>query len=648
MVKVKVTIFPGKKEVWVPRGETLYKALLIAGYVLEASCGGIGVCGKCKVKVLAEKNSQEITEESITVSCNKGKNHLEFCATEWQQLSLAEIQQGYRLACQVVLENDLQVWVPPELQEVSVKNLQVGAIEEGISFSLSSLVQKVFLQLPRPSLKDYLGDWERIERGLLEKGFFAQSDQTNPCLQVDGEVLWKISKILRDSNYAVTAVLYDGKLITVEEGDTTSSKYGVALDLGTTTMMGMLIDLYTGQQLAVAGLTNPQKVFGADVISRISFGSRGKKNLLELQSRLVDAVNQIIDDLTAQAGIDRSHIYEIVAAGNTAIHHLFLGLDPTYLGQGPHVPVVTSPLQIKVRRLRIHMCDSGYLYLLPNIAGFVGGDAVGLILSTGLDQSSKICLAVDIGTNGEIALGWAQQILVCSTAAGPAFEGARIKHGMRAESGAIAGVVIDEDVRLTVIGSEEPLGIAGSGLIDAAAEMLRMGIMDYTGRIFRRQELPEGLPSRVKERVVEYNGRPEFILAWGERDGEKSKLISITQEDIRELQLAKGAIAAGIKVLEKELGITTEQIAQGYLAGAFGSCINLSSAQVIGLIPGLDRERIKVVGNAAGAGAYLALVSQAARKQAAQVAREVRYIELSDRTDFQEAFLESMYFPKPV
>ncbi len=633
MEKVKVTLLPENIEIWVSKGETLSEVLLLAGYALETPCAGRGICGKCKVQV-------------VTASQNKAPaSQLELYASEWQHLSLPEIQQGYRLACLMQIQEDLQVWLSPEFRQVLKKTMEITVPGNEASFPFNPLVKKVFLELSRPTLEDRMGDWERIERSLAEKGFLPVADQLENGLQLDGEVLRMLPSILRANDYRITAVLYDGKLIAVEEGDTTDRMYGVALDIGTTTMVGALVDLKTGEQLGVASLTNPQRSFGADIISRISFGSQGLKQLQELQSLLVDAVNQILQELTAGLGINQKEIYEAVVVGNTVIHHLFLGLDPTYLGQGPYVPVVTRPLRVKARKLKVNILESGYLYLLPNIAGFVGGDAVGVILSTRLHQSSEIQLAVDIGTNGEIVLGSAQRLLACSTAAGPAFEGARIKHGMRAAYGAIERVTMSEEVKIGVIGSVRPVGISGSGLIDAVAEMLRVGIIDAAGRMLEPTELPADLPAALRARVVEANHHREFILVPKEATA-IGQAICITQEDIRELQLAKGAIAAGIEILIQKMGISKEQITQVFLAGAFGSCINPVSAKAIGLIPNLPLERVETVGNAAGAGAQLALLSSSARKQAAKIAKEVEYIELSARTDFQEAFLAAMYFPR--
>lgn len=627
MKKVKVTFIPSGVEVWVPAGETLREALLYAGLSLETPCAGWGVCGKCKVKIAPIQQNLEVTSQEL------------------KHLTMDEIQQGYRLACQANLMQDSEVYLSPAFLDILKKTINISRPTVGSAFPLSPVVSKVYLELPEPTLEDRLADWERLERGLVEHHCLPRPEHGDHGLHLDGELLRTLPSILREADYRITVVLYDNKLIAVEQGNTADRLYGIALDLGTTTMAGTLLDLRSGEQLAVVSRANPHQMVGADVISRISFVSQGEKHLLEMQQQIVAAVNQIIEELLIISGVNRELVYEITVVGNTVIHHLFLGLDPTFLGQGPYVPVVTRPLVIKAHRLGIKIHNSGYLYLLPNIAGFVGGDAVGVILSTGLYQSSQVRLAVDIGTNGEIILGSAEEILACSTAAGPAFEGTRIKHGMRAAAGAIERVVIDRDVELMVIGDVPPRGISGSGLIDAAAEMLRLGIMDHTGRLLSFDELPLSLPVELRRRVIGENSRREFVLAWPDETAHK-QLLTISQEDIRELQLAKGALSAGISVLKQELGIKAEQIAEVYLAGAFGSGINPASARMIGLIPDLPLERIVAVGNAAGAGAQLALLSQTARKQAEGIAREVRYIELSGRENFQEAFLGAMYFPR--
>lgn len=627
MKKVKVRFVPSGVEVWVPPGETLREALLIAGLSLETPCAGWGVCGKCKVRMEPILRSLEVT------------------TPELKHLTMEEIQQGYRLACQVNLTQDVEVHLSPDFLEVLKKTVDISRPSVGTAFPLRPVVSKVYLELPAPTLQDRLADWERLERGLVENRCLPRQEQGDNGLHLDGELLRTLPSIMREADYRVTVVLYENKLIAVEPGDTSGQLYGVALDLGTTTMAGALLDLRTGEQLAVVSKANPHISVGADVISRISFVSQGEKHLADLQELIVATVNLIIEELLIISGVNRRYVYEITAVGNTVIHHLFLGLDPTFLGQGPYVPVVTRPLTVRARRLGIRIAEGGYLYLLPNIAGFMGGDAVGVILATGLYQSSQVRLAVDIGTNGEIILGSAEEILACSTAAGPAFEGSRIKHGMRAVTGAVEKVAIDDDVVLGVIGEAEPHGISGSGLIDAVAELLRLGVIDMTGRFLPLEEVPAGVPQKVRRRLVEDSGKREFVLAWPGENGDRPA-ITITQEDIRELQLAKGALAAGISVLKKELGVKPQQIIEIFLAGAFGSGINPASARAIGLIPNLKLERIVAVGNAAGAGAQLVLLSSSARKQAEGIAREVRYVELSGREDFQEAFLGAMYFPR--
>jgi len=632
MRKVKVRFLPEDRTIWVRVGENLHEALLIAGYAVDSPCAGWGLCGKCKIKL----------QPPLPTA-------LEITTQELKHLTLDEIQQGYRLACQVILNRDAEVWVPAGWQEQLQKNIHVTGSVVGQAFPLNPAVRKVYLELPLPTLQDRLADWERLERGLLARQHLFRPEMRERGLHLDSDLLGSLPGVMRRGDYRITAVLYEETLIAAEEGNTTALAYGVSFDLGTTTMVGTIHDLNTGRQLASYSRSNPQQVYGADVLSRISFVSRSAGKLLELQSRIVNAVNEIIEQLAVAAGVRSEHIYEATVVGNTVIHHLFLGLDPTYLGQGPYIPVVTGPVRVKARRLGITMCDTGYLYLVPNVAGFIGGDAVGVILSTGLYQSAESRLAVDIGTNGEIILGSAEEIWACSTAAGPAFEGARIKHGMRATAGAIESVIIEDqtgNLVLGVIGEEAPRGISGSGLIDIVAELLRVGVIDYSGRLLAGEDLPPTVAAAIASRVRENEGRREFVIVAADDQRGQAEIV-INQEDIRELQLAKGAIAAGIQVLKKERGITAGQIAEIYLAGSFGSSINPASARAIGLIPGLPIERIVAVGNAAGAGAQLVLLSRSARRQAEGIAREVNYVELSGRSDFQEAFLAAMYFPKP-
>ena len=359
MKKVKVSLFPSGVEVWVAPGETLREALMIAGLSMDTPCAGWGVCGKCKVRIEPILRSLEVTTQEL------------------KHLSMEEIQQGYRLACQVNLTQDVEVHLPPDFLEVLQKTIDISRPAVGTAFPLRPVISKVYLELPAPTLEDRLADWERLERGLVENHCLPRQEPGDNGLHLDGEMLRTLPSIMREADYRVTVVLYENKLIAVEPGDTSGHLYGVALDLGTTTMAGALLDLNTGEQLAVVSKANPQLSVGADVISRISFVSQGERNLEDLQQLIVATVNLIIEELLMISGVSRRYVYEITAVGNTVIHHLFLGLDPTFLGQGPYVPVVTRPVTVRARRQGIRIAEGGYLYLLPNIAGFVGGDAVG-------------------------------------------------------------------------------------------------------------------------------------------------------------------------------------------------------------------------------------------------------------------------------
>jgi len=425
----------------------------------------------------------------------------------------------------------------------------------------------------------------------------------------------------------------------------TGRKYGLAFDLGTTTVVGWLVDLDTGDTLAARAVTNPQNVYGADVISRIGHAGT-HEGLRQLQQKILAACNEIIRCLLDEGRVAGDEIYEIVAVGNTTMSHLFLGIDPTFLATAPYVPAFAGRMELEARELGLDVMPAGRVVVLPNIAGYVGSDTVGVMLATDIGRRPGFCLAVDIGTNGEVVLAGRGRLLTCSTAAGPAFEGARIRHGMRAAAGAIEGVRIDGgEVGLEVIDDATPLGICGSGLLDAAAAMVQVGLISPTGRLLPPESLPEGVPPGLKERLRRGKDGTEFVLA---QDGSVAtgEDIVITQKDIRELQLAKAAIYAGIQVLLKELEVTPEEIDEILLAGAFGNYIKIDSALALGLLPAVAPGRIKAVGNAAGDGARMALISGTARAEASDLARRAGHVELSTWPDFQDEFVNAMYFPK--
>lgn len=613
MAKAKLTLLPLNKTIWVETGQTLQQALAENVAVLETPCGGKGTCGKCRLEVLAGARELTPAEERL--------------------LSAEEAARGVRLACQVVITGDMAIKLPEELDYAIRKT---GLVDLTQVIPLESSIRKVYLELPRPSLDDQRDDWERL-CGCL--------GLTRPGVGIS--VLRDLPRVLRQAEWKVTGVLRGEEVLAVEAGDTTGDCYGVAFDLGTTTVVGSLIDLNRGRQAGVASGTNAQSIYGADVISRINYADSEPDGLQNLQEKIRGVINEILAELQKKTGIGREQIYEATVVGNTTMHHLFLGLYPAYIARAPYIPALMQPYEIKARELGINIHSEGIIHVIPNIAGYVGADTVGVLLATRIDQSPEIKLVIDIGTNGELVMGSRDRLYACSTAAGPAFEGAQIKFGMRAATGAIEGVRIENDeVILQVIGDSPPRGICGSGLIDVIAEMLKAGIIDTTGRILPPEELEGKLGPGLLGRIRPGDNGNEFVLAESGQTAHQ-QAVAITQKDIRELQLAKGAIMAGIQILKKELGITDEELAEIQLAGAFGSYIKRESARTIGLVPHLPLERINSIGNAAGVGSQLALISASARQEAASLARMVEYIELSSRADFQEEFMKALYFPQP-
>ena len=584
MADAVITFQPSGKRITFEKGRTLLEAAHAAGIRLRSECGGKGLCGKCKVMISGYKHTKEERENLF--------------------LTEEELRQGFHLACRAVITDNFTVYIP-ERSLLKKQRILVDGVTRKIT--LDPNVRKVFLKLLTPTLEDNRADIERI-RDSVEYTITTFSP----------EVLRKIPLVLRDSDFEITLVLVGDELVTCEKGDTAQKCCGVAFDIGTTTVVGYLLNLIGGEQLAVCARMNPQISFGDDVISRINFG-QDPQNLEKLSLSLQECLTDIIDELCSMSGVRIDDIYEVSIAGNTVMHHLFLGISPRSLAVSPYIPVVKEPLSITSPVYGKRM------YVLPVIAGFVGADTVADLVAYPFDENLR--MIIDIGTNCEVVLGTAERVVACSTAAGPAFEGAHIEHGMRAAPGAIEKVVIDDDVVIETIDNEAATGIAGSGLISATAEMLKWGIIDPSGRLQKSHRFSD----RIKEKE-----NPEFML---------TDTISLTQKDLREIQLAKGAIFAAQRILLKCYGMTLADVEEIVLAGAFGNYIPKESAKLMGLIFDLPTEKIISIGNAAGAGAKLCLVSLKERKRAKALSQSVEYVELSSRGDFQEEFVNAMYFP---
>lgn len=419
--------------------------------------------------------------------------------------------------------------------------------------------------------------------------------------------------------------------------------YGLAFDIGTTTVVGRLWDLRKAEAIGAAARTNPQSDFGADVISRIMYCGMEDGNLNRMQEKVIGCFNDIIQEFVDEIGIDPMDVRKITAVGNTTMSHLLLAIDPKSLALAPFAPGFTGPVRRKAQELKINSYPEAIVDVLPNIAGHVGSDIIGVMLSSNLKELEGSNLAIDIGTNGEILLADSGRVLACSTAAGPAFEGACIQHGMRAATGAIEGMIIeDDDVRLAVIGDAEPVGLCGSGLIDCVAELLKAGLVNAKGKLLSEEEaIQSGMAEKLANRLSRNDTGNSFVLYYGNNGNNN---IVITQKDIREVQLAKGAILAGIRIMMQELDIEESDLNSVLLAGAFGNYIKKESALAIGLLPDVSPEKVISIGNAAGAGASMALLSSASLDKAISLAEETDHIELAGHPDFQKTYMKAMYF----
>ena len=606
--QVQVTFQPSGRKVFVLPGTTMLEAAARAGLTIETPCGGAGICGKCRVQII--EGACEVTP------------------AETDMIDSDDLASGWRLACQTRICGPTVAAVPDTSLFASQQRIVVTGHSEGDA-ELMPGVRKRYVELDKPTLADSDGDMERLSRniGPVKAGL---------------AVLRKIGKVMRDEDFKGTAVIADHRLIDFEPGDTTAQCYGVAVDVGTTTLAAVLLDLCSGKELAATSRMNPQVSFGDDVLSRIEHASQSPRRLADLRDCITRAAAEMIDDLCQQASVTRNYIYEIAFAGNTTMEHLLCGLEVVSLGTVPFAPAHQRGLMLSASDLGAPVHPGAAAYVFPVIGGFVGGDAVAGMLSTRLAEADGPSLMIDIGTNGEIVLAANDRLWAASTAAGPAFEGARISSGMRATTGAIEKVVFNDDIQLSVIGNGPPAGICGSGLVDLAAGLLDAGIVTEQGRLLPETELPATLSDALRTRVrVGDNGQGKFVLS-----STRCNEVAITQRGIRELQLATGAIRAGVNILLRQAGLQADQLRRVLIAGGFGSFIRRSPAQRIGLLPaGINHELIRYVGNTALSGARWALLSTSARRQAEKLAEMTCHVQLSEDAEFHNEFAEAMIFP---
>lgn len=586
------------------KGQNLLKALVENNIFIQNPCNGKGTCGKCRV--LITKGMESVSRKGSSSEA------------DIYHLTEAEIKKGLRLACTCKIVGNMEITILSPEEKINV-------LTEGqqLNIHINPPVKKSFIKLPPPSIEDQRDDLERL-RGSL--GLYG--------LKFDIKTLAGLSEILRAEDFCVTACTYKNNLIALESGDTTEILYGIAVDIGTTTIACYLVNMINGETIDTISRVNKQRIYGADVISRINYAEENPKAVEILRNSIVSQINEMVKSLCLENNLSKDHLYNMTIAGNTVMAHMLLGISCKNIAAAPYVPVFTDGLDLKAKEIGINI--GGIVSILPGVSSYVGSDITAGILSSGMFNSEKYSLLLDLGTNGEIALGNSKGIAACSTAAGPAFEAAGIKYGVGGIKGAISKVDFSEDKIYKTIGDELPLGICGSGVLDVVSELLKYGIIDETGRILDFDEI-DNVP--LGKRVVVIDGIKQFLL---EEKGKNNNAIYFTQKDIRQVQLAKAAIKAGIMILMKEKGIGFNDIEKIYVAGGFGNFMNMESTINIGMIPKELEGKVSSIGNSAGSGAKACLLSQEQRELMTRIKKHTAYIELSDREDFQQYFMDSM------
>lgn len=581
-------------------GQNILDIAREAGVGIASLCGGRRVCGACRVQVLEGNVSPPTPLERETFS------------TE-------ELTSGYRLACHTRPLGDIKVHIPPR-SLTTEQRLQIEG--QSLLVEVSPAVDGVDVQVPEPSLTDLRSDVTRLAETLRQKS-------SVDGVTVDPLLLRQLPDQLRQEAWSGTVGLRGCEVVSFHT--TGCSPLGLAVDLGTTKVAGYLLNLTTGEALGADALMNPQIPYGEDVMARIAYALHETEGRVILQRVIIEGLNRLAQALCTRAGRQPDEIAEAVVVGNTAMHHLFLGLPVSQLGRAPYVPAVADALDVKARDLGLMFSPGAYVHLLPNIAGFVGADHVAMLLATGLWEEDRVMVGLDIGTNTEVALKTGGRLLTCSTASGPAFEGAHIRFGMRASTGAIERVrLVDSHVEYQTIGNAPPVGLCGSGILDAVAQLRLVGVLDERGKM---KEHPR---TRWGEKGQ------EFVLVEAAKSGVHQD-ITISRADVGEIQLAKGAMRAGIRILLQEADLTEADLDGVVVAGAFGTYIDVDSAVTIGMFPPLPLDRFQQVGNAAGMGARMTLLSTAWRAKALEIARRAEYVELTNDTNFASEFARAMY-----
>ncbi|MBM6400750.1 ASKHA domain-containing protein [Phycicoccus sonneratiae] len=614
--RVTLSFSPAERSVRVPPGVSVFDAASWNGIAVDSTCGGHGTCRKCLVRLT--RGTSPVTRHDRRTFTDD------------------QLGEGWRLACLVRATHDLAVEVPPLVTRPKASTVGVGR-----QVILRPSVQKRYVELTEPTLADQRTDLQRLRD--------AVDDLT---LEPDLHALRRLPKVLRESDFKVTAVVVDEVLIDVEPGDTSGHRHAIAYDLGTTTVVATLLDLETGTPVAVASILNKQQPFGGDVITRISATMMDPEALPRLTALARDTLAELAAEVCEEGGVDPAGVYEVALAGNATMTALLLGVDPEPLGVAPFIQVAADWPVLRASDLGLDLHPGARAVVFPALGAYVGGDIVAGMLASGLDRDKRVRLFVDVGTNCEIALTDGERIVTTAAPAGPAFEGGAIRCGMRAADGAIEVIRLDptaEDpsaaVMLGVIGDVEPRGLCGSGLVDAVAELARVGLLDASGRFVPEEVAATTAPALADRLTTVRDGERVFVLHRTAPDAPAAQSVYLSQRDVRELQFAKAAISTGWTLLLEELGLEASEVQQVLLAGSFGSYLSPASAVRIGLVPKLSVLRIVSAGNVAGEGAKMVLLSARERAGADALLEEVAYVELSDRPDFNDRFVDQLAFP---
>lgn len=631
MEKCKIRFEPDGIEIKVRKGENLLHASIQAGVYIHSSCGGDGVCGRCRVIIREGSFRTEPTG----------------------RITKAEKEKGYALACLTSIQGNLTVEIPvesrldlDEMPEEDAKRLRLKGLftkaEEldlksvslkDKAFEYSPLARKVYLRLPKPDLDDKISDLERLYREIRKNG-------DEPIMQTGLVNVKRLGALLRESDWKVTVTL--GKrnetteIVTIEPGDTSKKNYGVAFDIGTTTISGQLVDLNTKKILGTKGTYNRQVVFGDDVITRIIFATEGG-GLERLHHAVIDTMNNIIKDFVSEHNLKLNDINGITCAGNTTMMHLLLRVDPKHIRREPYVSTANFVPVIRAAEAGIKVSPRALLFCVPGVSTYVGGDITSGVLACGLNETSKLSLLVDVGTNGEIVVGNKEWMVSCSASAGPAFEGSGLTCGMRAQKGAVQVVKIGpgQKVDYETIGNITPRGICGSGYVDLLAELFKNGIITRDGKI----------STAINSSRVKKSGHGRAFIVVPKKDAATDHDIVITEDDIDNLKRSKGAVFSAIATLFKKIGLNQKDIKKAFIAGGFGTSLNIENAITIGLLPDIDKKIYRFVGNTSIVGARQILLSYEAMKKAEEIAKKITYIELSAEPIYMDEYVSSLFFP---